>query len=153
MPLQVRGGATLPVPALEAHAAAAMLLERAHLPESQRDAALELSTVLEHLPLALEIAASRLSRVPLPVLRGMLQRSHLGLGDGPADLPERQRTLAANLEWSWALLSSWERQVLACCTLFPRGVPAEGLAAVVGPPSPASPTPAPCSSTCSTRAW
>jgi hypothetical protein len=50
-------------------------------------------------------------------LGGSLQ----ALGTGPADLPERQRTLRATVEWSIGLLDDAERQMLATLSIFVKG--------------------------------
>src|SRR5215218_1013900 len=64
----------------------------------------EICVRLDGLPLAIELAAARIKMLPP---RAMLQRltSRLKLLTGGArDLPERQRTLRATIEWSHALL-------------------------------------------------
>jgi len=81
---------------------------------------------LEGIPLALELAASRLSLLGIAELR---QRLTLGLdvlGRARRDAPARQATLRAALDWSWALLSDEERRALGCLSLFrgPFGVEA-----------------------------
>jgi len=69
---------------------------------------------LDGLPLALELAAAR-SRLlsPEAMSERLDQRLEL-LTEGPYDVPERQQTLRATLEWSHNLLTDAERE------LFPR---------------------------------
>jgi predicted ATPase len=77
--------------------------------------------VLDGIPLALELAAAQL-RVQSPNallarLRQRLDRS-LDLGVGRVDLPSRQRTLRATLDWSHSLLSTAQRTLLARLSVF-----------------------------------
>jgi len=81
----------------------------------------ELVTRLDGLPLAIELAAAR-TRLLTP--QALLQRltSRLALLTGGArDLPERQRTLRATLDWSHDLLTSDEQKVFARLSVFRGG--------------------------------
>ena len=69
----------------------------------------DLCASLDHLPLALELAAARLRLFPLPALQERLDRRLDVLTSGSRDAPERHRTLRATIEWSFALLSERER--------------------------------------------
>lgn len=87
---------------------------------------------LEGLPLALEMAAARVRLLPP---RDILRRLESGLdrlGSGLADLPERQRTLAATAAWSLDLLGEEERALCARLTVFEAGFTIEAAAAVCG---------------------
>lgn len=67
---------------------------------------------LDGLPLALELAATKVRALgPREVLRRLDDRFRL-LVRGPRDAPPRQRTLRAVLDWSWDLLDDPERAVL-----------------------------------------
>jgi predicted ATPase len=84
-------------------------------------AVFEICRRLDGLPLAIELAAAR-TRLLEP--RALLDR--LGhvldvLGTGPVDLPERQRTLRATVEWSVELLDDAERQLLSMLSVFADG--------------------------------
>jgi tetratricopeptide (TPR) repeat protein len=69
---------------------------------------------LDGLPLAIELAAAR-SRILTPqTMSRRLDQSLELLTEGPYDVPERQQTLRATLEWSHELLTEDERE------LFPR---------------------------------
>ena len=49
---------------------------------------------------------------------------------GPRDMPARQQTLRATLDWSYDLLSEDERRLLARISVFPVGATLDGAAAV-----------------------
>ena len=61
---------------------------------------------LDGLPLAIELAADRARLFPLPALLERLEWRLELLCCGPRDLPERQRSLRATLEWSWEVLDT-----------------------------------------------
>jgi predicted ATPase len=81
----------------------------------------ELCRRLDGIPLALELAAVQL-RILTP--KALLTRlgadlDHaLDLTAGPVDLPDRQRTLRATIEWSYGLLSEVQRVLLARLSVF-----------------------------------
>jgi predicted ATPase/DNA-binding SARP family transcriptional activator len=84
----------------------------------------------DSLPLAIELAADRARLLTLPALLERLE-DRLGLLTGGArDLPERQRSLRATLDWSWEELEVAERQLLARLTIFEGGASLEGAEAV-----------------------
>jgi hypothetical protein len=83
-------------------------------PETVADVA-EVCRRLDGIPLALELAATRVPALGVPELAARLQvpQDLFGLlGAGPRDAPARQRTLAAVIDWSWQLLTGAERAVL-----------------------------------------
>ena len=72
---------------------------------------------LEGVPLAIELATARLRVFSLEALRDRLENQLRTLGGGARDLPERQQTLRATIEWSYQLLSPEEQrlfELLAC---------------------------------------
>ena len=84
---------------------------------------------LDGLPLAIELAAARIKMLPP---RAMLQRlsSRLKLLTGGArDLPERQRTLRATIEWSFALLDEGEQLLFGRLAVFSGGRTLEAIEA------------------------
>ncbi|HEY2656053.1 MAG TPA: DUF4062 domain-containing protein [Solirubrobacteraceae bacterium] len=85
---------------------------------------------LEGLPLAIELAAARIRLLePGAVLR-RLDASLDALGTGPVDMPTRQRTLRATVEWSLGLLEDDERSLLEICAVFVEGWTVEAAAQV-----------------------
>jgi predicted ATPase/class 3 adenylate cyclase len=66
---------------------------------------------LDGLPLAIELAAARLRMLTPAALLTQLANSFDALGHGPQDLPARQRTLRATIDWSHELLTVDERQI------------------------------------------
>jgi hypothetical protein len=95
---------------------------RVHRSGFEADAAVpEICRRLDDLPLALELAAARakvLSSDQILVRLG--QRLPLLTG-GPRDLPERQRTLRATIEWSHELLRPGEQAAFARLAVFRGG--------------------------------
>jgi predicted ATPase/DNA-binding SARP family transcriptional activator len=92
------------------------------------DAVVEICRRLDGLPLAIELAAARTRTLaPAEMAPGL----ELATG-GPRDLPERQRTLRATLDWSHALLSDRERELFAGLGVFVGGFDAQAAAAVCG---------------------
>jgi tetratricopeptide (TPR) repeat protein len=90
----------------------------------------EICVRLDGLPLAIELAAARIKMLPP---KAMLQRlsSRLKLLTGGArDLPERQRTLRATIEWSFALLDEGERVLFARLAVFSGGRTLEAIEAI-----------------------
>jgi predicted ATPase/DNA-binding CsgD family transcriptional regulator len=81
----------------------------------------EICTRLDGLPLALELAAARVRLLSLPALLARLDRRFEVLSGGVHDLPERQRTLRATLEWSYDLLSARERRLFRRLSVFVGG--------------------------------
>ncbi len=126
--LRVRAEHELPLAPLAAGPAVDLLVERARDvrpgfdPDPAALAALgELARRLDGIPLALELAAARLRLLPpAQLLRRLGDRLDrpLDLAAGTVDLPDRQRTLRATIEWSYDLLSPSERAVLDRLSVF-----------------------------------
>jgi tetratricopeptide (TPR) repeat protein len=90
----------------------------------------EICVRLDGLPLAIELAAARIKMLPP---KAMLQRlgSRLKLLTGGArDLPERQRTLRATIEWSHALLDEGEQVLFGRLAVFSGGRTLQAIEAI-----------------------
>ncbi len=150
-PLPIPDPAQLPpLGDLAAVPAVALLVQRATAaaPDFALDAAnaaavAALCARLDGLPLALELAAARLTVLsPALLLRRLTPRLPLLTG-GARDLPERQRTLRATLDWSHALLGAGEQAAFRRLAVFAGGCTLAAAAAVcaagegTGLPSPA----------------
>lgn len=142
-PLRVRAETELAVEPLALPAAAdtdgpavRLLLERAHAAvpgwgTAAEDAA-AVATIcrrLDGLPLAIELAAAR---VRLLDPAALLERLDDAMTAGPRDLPERQRTMRATLDWSYGLLADDERRMLRLLSAFVGGFRIEDLEQVAG---------------------
>jgi predicted ATPase len=92
----------------------------------------EISRRLEGLPLAIELAAARTRLLDPAALRDRLARSLDALGTGAVDLPGRQQTLRATVEWSVGLLTDAERSLLELTAVFTDGWTVEAAATVAG---------------------
>ena len=87
---------------------------------------------LDGLPLALELAAARMKLLSPAALRDRLDRRLDVLGDGRRDLPDRQRTLRATIDWSYGLLDAPEQELLARLSVFVGGWTLEAAEDVCG---------------------
>jgi predicted ATPase len=88
---------------------------------------------LDGLPLALELAAARVRLLPPGALLDRLDDGQQMLATGARDLPERQRTLAKTLDWSYGLLSPGEQALLARLGVFAGTFGLPTVQAVCGP--------------------
>jgi predicted ATPase len=77
--------------------------------------------LVDGLPLAIELAAARTRVLQPAALLARLEQSLDALGTGSVDLPERQRTLRATVEWSFGLLDDAEQRMLATMSVFVDG--------------------------------
>jgi len=89
---------------------------------------------LDGIPLAVELAASRLRMMPAAELDARLDQRFLLLTGGSRAAPPRQQTLRAMVEWSWELLTGAERAVLAALSVFAGGFALAAAEAVAAGP-------------------
>ena len=122
------GPAAVPLEELESWPAVALFVDRARavrpgfaLTEGNAAAVAEICRRLEGLPLAIELAAARTRLLDPAALLDRLAASLDALGTGAVDLPERQRTLRATVEWSVGLLADAERSLLEVAAVFVDG--------------------------------
>jgi predicted ATPase len=134
--LGIVGEDTLALPPLPADDAAIMLRDRASsagaAPFTAQDSAAlpALIALLDGLPLAIELAASRMRVLPpAQLLPRMGERfDMLATTRGRHD---RQATLRATLDWSWGLLTEPERAALAQLSVFESGLTLDAAQAVI----------------------
>jgi predicted ATPase/class 3 adenylate cyclase len=129
-PLRLTAERVFEVPPLPDDDAVALFAERAHTTTAAEVA--ELCRRLDGLPLAIELAAAQASVLsPAAILARLEQRLSLPTR-GPRDVPERQRTLRATVEWSVDLLDDEARQVFARLSVFAGGFTLDAAEAVCG---------------------
>jgi predicted ATPase/transcriptional regulator with XRE-family HTH domain len=144
MPLHVSGEQEyavppLPVPAagdaeardpvrLHRSAAVTLFVQRVQLvrPEFRLDdenapVVAEICRRLDGLPLAIELAASRVKHMPPAALVSRLDQRLRILKGGPQDLPERQQTLRGAIAWSYDLLEPSEQTLFRRLAVFNGG--------------------------------
>ena len=133
------GPATVPLAELASSSAVALFVDRAQavrpgfaLAEGNAAAVAEICRRLEGLPLAIELAAARTRLLDPAALLDRLAASLDALGTGAVDLPERQRTLRATVEWSVGLLDDGERSLLETLAVFTGGWTIDAAAQVAG---------------------
>jgi predicted ATPase/DNA-binding SARP family transcriptional activator len=102
------------------------------LDEDNAAAVAEVCARLDGLPLAIELAAARSKLLPPETMSRRLDRALDLLVGGAQDLPGRQRTLRATLEWSHGLLSEDERTLFARLAAFAGGWTLDAAEAVCG---------------------
>jgi len=137
-PLRIRGEHVVALPPLKlppegstdlsSWAASRLLLERARAAKAdlaidEESSALlgDICRRLDGLPLAIELAASRVRHLPLVKLREQLDARLSVLTHGGADLPRRQRTMRGAIGWSYDLLDSGERSLFRSLSVFRGG--------------------------------
>ncbi|ATY13456.1 AfsR/SARP family transcriptional regulator [Amycolatopsis sp. AA4] len=116
-PLGLAGETQFPVPPLDHDSAAQLFTARVAdtgytVDSADADAVAEICRKLDGLPLALELAATRVRALGVPELLRRLDDRFRLLDTTRRGVPARQQTLRAMIDWSWELLSEPERLVL-----------------------------------------
>ena len=88
---------------------------------------------VDGLPLAIELAAARIKLFSPQALLSRLESSLAALGRGARDLPGRQQTLQAAIDWSYDLLDENQKRLLNRFSVFARGANVEQADPVCGP--------------------
>ena len=119
---------------LARYGAVALFLERARevqstfqLTDEHARLIVEICRRLDGLPLAIELAVTRLKLLPLQALLERLSHRLQVLTGGPRDLPTRQQTLRQTIAWSYDLLSAEEQRFFRLLSVFVGGAPLEAL--------------------------
>lgn len=125
VPPRRKGG---PRSALHAFEAVDLFIDRARavqpdfeLSDINSAAVAEVCSKLEGIPLAIELAAVRLRTMSPAELAANLTGRWAILTRGSRTAPDRQRTMAACIEWSYELCSEAERDVWAAVSAFSGG--------------------------------
>ena len=126
-PLHLQGEQVCPVPPLAAPAAAELFLQRAAqagavTPTSAPEVVSRICQRLDHLPLAIELAAAR-TRVlpPATLLASPGPRPCPRYCCGGPDRPERHQTLRQTVAWSHDLLTSADQALFRALAVFTGG--------------------------------
>ncbi len=138
-PLMIRGERLVPVPSLLPHDAEQLFLERARdeapdlvIDADQARAVTELCERLDGLPLALELAASRVRAFsPVELVTNLEERFRMLVG-GRRSRMERHQTMRGTLDWSYELCTEVERAVFDRLSVFPAGFDMPAARAVAG---------------------
>src|SRR6266568_1233775 len=129
--------AMVPVEVLSNYPALALFVQRAaavkpdfELSRENASSVMEICARLDGLPLAIELAAARVKVLSLSDMRTRLKSRLQLLTGGARDLPHRQQTLRAAIDWSYDLLSTAEQKLFRRLSVFAGGCTLEGAEAV-----------------------
>ncbi|WP_433463223.1 BTAD domain-containing putative transcriptional regulator [Spirillospora sp. CA-128828] len=133
-PLAISGERLWTVSPLDSGAAAELFAERAGISrgDGNAEAVAAICERLDGVPLALELAATRVRALGVDGLAARLDDRFRLLSSGTRDAPARQRTLRALIDWSWEPLDERERAVLRRLALHTGGSTLEAAEQVCG---------------------
>jgi predicted ATPase/class 3 adenylate cyclase len=139
-PLGVPDPANLPeIDALSQYEAIALFIERAQaikadfaVTTANAPALAEICVRLDGLPLAIELAAARTKLLSPQALLARLEHRFDLLTGGPRDMPERQQTLRATIDWSYTLLDDNEQTLFTRLAVFVGGCSIDAAETVCG---------------------
>jgi predicted ATPase len=123
-PLRIDAEQEFPLAPLEATDAIELFSDRATLvdPDFEADGpTAEICERLDGLPLAIELAAARVRLLPPSTMLERLERRLPLLRSSARDIPARQRTLEATIDWSYGLLSPVEQELFRNLAVFAGG--------------------------------
>jgi predicted ATPase len=137
-PLAMPDAQAIPgVDALSQYPAVALFVQRAiavkpdfELTPENASAVAEICARLDGLPLAIELAAARVKVLSPSSMRTRLTSRLQLLTGGARDMPERQQTLRAAIDWSYDLLTPAEQKLFRRLAVFVGGCTLEGAEAV-----------------------
>jgi predicted ATPase/DNA-binding CsgD family transcriptional regulator len=92
----------------------------------------EICVRLDGLPLAIELAATRIQLLPPHVLLARLDQRLQLLTRGMQDAPQRHQTLRQTIQWSYDLLQVEEQRLFRKLAIFVGGCTLEAVEAVIG---------------------
>jgi predicted ATPase len=126
--------------ALSQYEAVALFIQRARLAQPSftitNDTAPAVAAVcarLDGLPLAIELAAARMKMLSPQALLERLSSRLRVLTGGARDLPARQQTLRATIDWSYQLLTPPEQTLFARLAVFAGGRTLEAIESICNP--------------------
>jgi predicted ATPase/serine/threonine protein kinase len=126
-----------PFEVLSQYPAIALFVQRAvaakpdfELNRQNAPAVTEICARLDGLPLAIELAAARVKVLSPSSMRTRLASRLQLLTGGARDLPQRQQTLRAAIDWSYDLLGPAEQKLFRRLSVFVGGCTLEGVEAV-----------------------
>ncbi len=100
--------------------------------DTQQAAIAEICRLVGGLPLAIEIAAAQTRALTCAAIAADIRQGLDALASTRRDVPERQRSLRAVFDSSWARLTATERQTLATLSVFRGGFTREAAEQVAG---------------------
>ncbi|MGW0530715.1 AfsR/SARP family transcriptional regulator [Streptomyces sp. NPDC003032] len=109
------------------------------LDDGNREAAALICRRLDGIPLAVELAATRVRALGVHALADRLHDRFRLLNQARRDAPARQRTLRAMIDWSWELLTPPERRALRQLAVFQGGFTLAGAEEVIPTPAQTAP--------------
>ncbi|MBX2802087.1 MAG: hypothetical protein KTR31_30685, partial [Myxococcales bacterium] len=123
-----------PDDALALLATRAKLADYAFDADANHETLVDVTSRLEGIPLAIELAAARLQTLSAEQLLQRLEDRLAVLRTGKRNVAPRHAAMEATLDWSWALLTEAEQSALAQCTVFRSDFPVEAAEAVIQRP-------------------
>jgi predicted ATPase len=136
-PLALPDSRSMPPVELLQYPAVALFVQRAiavkpdfEVNRENASAVTEICARLDGLPLAIELAAARVKVLSPSSMRTRLAGRLQLLTGGARDLPQRQQTLRAAMDWSYDLLSAAEQRLFRRLSVFVGGCNLEGVEAV-----------------------